>query len=178
LIAGNTEGPYSHAAMALWRGDVLALAESREYYGFRVVTLSSQVEANPGVIDVYRPKCEEALCIKAADWMFRQAGESYGWRSLAADAEVHLPIIRTFLRLIGYGPHVENAVEPTFDDPKFCSEAVVWSYRQAWKDVVAESWDPYPGLRSQYVEPNHLGHSAAFDVLYEGLTIQYPRLAG
>src|SRR5436853_27917 len=58
LIAEATNGIYSHSAMAVWRsptcagqscdGGVLLCGESRERCGARLVTLSSQVLANPG----------------------------------------------------------------------------------------------------------------------------------
>ena len=156
--------------MALWRGDVLAMAESRELHGFRVVTLRSQVRQNAGVIDVFRPACEGTVASRAADWMFRQAGENYGYESLAKDVSQHFLLVRYFLKLIGRAPRPATDREPGFWDHKYCSEAVCWSYRRAVREYeLAGSWDPCPRLASQYVEPNDLAHSDAFSLQFTGL---------
>jgi hypothetical protein len=160
LIARETEGEYSHAAMALWHKCVLAVAESREWVGARVVTLSSQVERYDGVIDVFRPRMAEANAQAAAEVMFRQAGHDYGYLQILRASLMHCGL----LRLLGVGPRADQVPEPTFDEPKFCSCQVIWSYRQA-------GFDPCPGLASPLVEPNHLRHSSAFNLLYEGLCL-------
>ena len=54
LISAGTGSPYVHATMIGWCGDVLMLAEARQWRESHLVTLSSQVQQWPGLYHVYR----------------------------------------------------------------------------------------------------------------------------
>lgn len=168
VLAESTLGDYSHAAMALWRGQVLGLAESREWRGARVVTLSSQVRANPGVIDVYRPRVKHEVAADAADWMFRHAGHEYSYRGIVRYSVHRAVVINLLFRRLGLIKDPLRYREPVFHEPKFCSEQVTWCYRNAARQRFLD-WDPYPRMPSQFVTPNDLSHGP-FELVFPGLT--------
>lgn len=170
VLATDTLGDHSHAAKAMWRGNVLALGESREGYGARVVTLSSQVKRNPGVIDVFRPKTGKLLRSAAADLMFRHAGHEYDYRGLIRYAVHRAVIVNLLFQRLKLIKNPSRYPEPTFEQKKFCSCQVIWCYRRAAEKYHAD-FDPVPGLPSQFVTPNDLRHSSSFELVFPGLTI-------
>ncbi len=164
LLSDDTRGPYDHAAMAVWCGEVLMCAESRQRVGARMVPLSSRIADHPGAIDVYRPKASARLRSGAAQLMVLQCGHKYGWGSLAAVAWRHMPIVWPLSKWI----FSTSELEPRFADAKFCSEQVIWSYRQTARRI-RQPFDACRGLASQFVEPNDLYHDPTFHLLYKGL---------
>jgi hypothetical protein len=180
LIALATDGCYSHSAMAVWRtrsaaggaGGVLLCGESREGYGARLVTLSSQVEANPSVIDVYRPDCPLRLRQAAADLMVRQAGHQYSYRGVVQYALLRMGLVNLCLRLARKVQDPQSQPEPGWNDAKFCSEQTTWCYRQA---VVATVGDAFlhrlPQRPSQFVTPNDQASCGAFRLVFQGLVL-------
>ena len=164
LIPWASEGPYSHAAIALWRGGVLALAESREWLGSRVVTLSSQIRKYPGAIDVYRPLCNSAIRDRAADLAFRQAGHGYAYGGIVWASLLRLPLLRAIAER--FIDRLDPWAEPNSDwySPKFCSQAVLWCFRRA-----SQTFNPIVGLSDRYCTPNHLSHSPSFKQMFRGL---------
>jgi hypothetical protein len=177
VIAIETDGPYSHSAMAVWRNPlacavgrgVLLCAESREWIGARLVTLSSQVEANPGVIDVYRPSCPRRLRVAAADLMVRQAGHQYNYRGVVRYALLRLGIINLWLRLKRGLSDPESAAEPGWSDPKFCSEQTTWCYRRA-AETLSLAFNFFANLPSQFITPNDQAACGQFRIVFRGLT--------
>ena len=85
LIAWGTGSPYVHATMIGWCGDVLMLAEARQWRESHLVTLSSQVKQWPGLYDVYRVR-RPFRPLAAWDTMVRATGTPYGWGQLLAAA--------------------------------------------------------------------------------------------
>jgi hypothetical protein len=169
-LARDTDGVHSHSAMALWRGSVLAMGESQERLGARVVTLSSQVAANPGVIDVYKPQCPTLVKRRAADLMFRQAGNRYGYLAGLRYLVTRLLIVNSLLQKLGLLTLPEEAKEPAWDEAKFCSCQTEWCYRCA-ADELRIPFDPHPGLPSQFITPNDQAHTPAFVLAFGGLTL-------
>lgn len=162
-ISKYSEGPYSHAALVTWYGSTLLCVESREWHGGRAVTLSSQIQQHPACIDVYRPKITGKQCSAAAELAIRQTGHAYNYRGIVWASLLRMPLLRFLyekltLREIDPTANVKSA----FYSPKFCSQLVTWCYR-------AVGFDCCPGLADAFVTPNHLGHSAGFVKVFEGL---------
>lgn len=212
LLSIETDGAHTHSAMAVWRGDVLLLAESREWCGARLVTLSSQVRTNPGVIDVYKPMLTaeiaenaegeekrtanpfcgeekqamnpccfvrrertpatplERLRWRAADLMVRQAGHAYGYAAIARYSLLRFGLVNLALSKLGFIDPPEDALEPQWLTPKFCSCQTEWCYRRASFET-GVPFNPHPGLPSQFVTPNDQAHSAAFGLAFKGLEL-------
>jgi hypothetical protein len=178
-IARWGRGEVSHAATAAWRHgnqSTLLLAESREFAGGRLVTLSSQVRAYPGRIDLYRPTngCPRGVRERAASIACNWAGKPYGWTNVAQATLMHTPILR-FL----YEGWTSQRLNPTdtrlsnWDEPKHCSQLVTWAYRRAQWEMAMQlvDWDPCPNLSDRFVEPTDLARSAAFRLIAKGLVI-------
>lgn len=157
-------GRWTHIAMALWVKQTLCLAECREWYGGRMVTLSSQVTRYPGRIDVFRPQCSHRLASYAAEVMARQAGHDYGWANIKWAA----------LRHIFSHPVSRDTTPSKWQEPKICSQAACWSYRHASK-LRQELFDPCEGVNDKCVEPTPLvesvdsGGRRHFKLFAEGL---------
>ncbi len=169
VLSEATLGDYSHAAMALWRGDVLLMAESREWRGARIVTLSSQVRNNPGVIDVFRPRIKHEIAAEAADWMARHAGHEYSYLGIVRYAIHREVIFDLCFQMLGLIKNPQRYREPVFHEPKFCSEQVAWCYRRAAIERHSE-FDPCPRMPSQFITPNDLSRGP-FDFMFCGLEI-------
>lgn len=156
LITVGGRSQYSHAAKAIWWRaensdyDTLLCAEVREWHGGRAVTLSSQIEKFPGLIDVYKPNSGDRWCEYdpdgAAAYMLRLAGQPYGYAAVLNAALLHLPPFCF-------------CVSPTFNDdardgqPEFCSEACASS------DRIGGGVDPVPNLEDRLTEPGDLARS-------------------
>ena len=152
-VAGRSE--HVHAGMAAWWGDSLFLLEM--WVTGRAVTLSSQVKAMPGRVDVFETNAghPNPMDVLAADFsrstavetMKRFAGTPYGWRHLLRVALHHLPFTRFVFR------------PDTRDDSNggrpICSEAVSHAYR-------AGGFDPVPHLADRHTEPADLARSPFF----------------
>ena len=85
LIALGTRSPYVHATMIGWCGDVLMLAEARQWRESHLVTLSSQVRQWPGLYHVYRVR-RPFRPLAAWEAMLRATGTPYGWGQLLREA--------------------------------------------------------------------------------------------
>lgn len=158
-IAAGGRGRYCHAALAAWWHDSLMCLETRQWFGSRAVTLSSQVAAAPAQWDVFglRADLVKANCLVEANCdevdyrnrvvreMVRICGCPYGWRSMFRVALVHLPVARLFAR--GYGDEIEDGHAP------FCSEAVSSAWRKG------ASIDLVPELSDAMTEPADLARS-------------------
>jgi hypothetical protein len=142
LIAWGTGSPYVHATMIGWCGDVLMLAEARQWRESHLVTLSSQVKRWPGLYDVYR--VHRPFQPRAAwNTMVRASGTPYGWRQL-------LEVVLGKL----FGPRMprpEN--DPAEDYPRDCSALVNFACRAGGRVPRAE-------LPDAQVEPGHLADPA------------------
>lgn len=154
LIAKAGRGIHSHAAKAAWWGGELFCLEVREWYGGRAVTLESQVERYPGVIDVFQVNPEDRWGpydrIAATDYMRRLAGCDYGYLSVLAAAALHLPLVRWFVR-----PDMEDASASR--RPPFCSQAC------AMADRLGGGVDPTPQLADRLTEPADLARSPLYE---------------
>lgn len=123
LIRSYGRSPYSHAAMALWVGNVLLCLEIREFKCGRAVTLSSQVRKYSGRIDVYRPSSYYRYDgAGAAVAMLRKCGSEYGYWGVVVAWLRHLPFVRLAMPL----PR-ENGGSATHRE--YCSEAVANAMR-------------------------------------------------
>jgi hypothetical protein len=151
-IAEAGDGLYAHAGMAGWWRSVLMCLETRQWFGGRAVTFSSQVAAAPGQWDVYdvRPlmRSQDLRRWHAVLEMVRICGAPYGWRSLCGVAARHLPVIRWLL-----GPQADPTPEEARARPPFCSEAVSWAWKCGGVSLVPEKPD-------SLTEPSDLSRSA------------------
>ncbi|MDZ4659858.1 MAG: hypothetical protein SH868_19965 [Bythopirellula sp.] len=153
LIGSAGRSPYTHAARAVWWGDMLFCCEVRELKGGRAVTLESQVRKFPGLIDVFATNPDnrwpEYDRHGANRIMLALAGCDYGYGGLFGAALLHLPFCRLFVR-----PETEDAHVAT--RPPFCSQAC------AMADRVGGGVDPVPHLADRITEPADLARSAFY----------------
>lgn len=94
-IAGHNS--HTHAATAAWWGPELFCLETVAFHGGRAETLQSQVEQNPGLIDVYRPNAQNAPDYDPAavvEYMKQVTGRPYGWYTIYRVSLLSLPGIR------------------------------------------------------------------------------------
>lgn len=147
-IAGRSL--YTHAARAIWWGDILFCCEVRELKGGRAVTLESQVRRYPGAIDVFETNPERRWKQYdrrgATRYMRRLAGCDYGYFGVLKAALWHLPFWRFLVR-----PDMNDHQEP--DQPPFCSQACTLA------DRIGGGVDPVPHLADRLTEPADLARS-------------------
>lgn len=164
-LIGFFAGPYTHAAKCIWLRDAigkrntLMLTESREWYGGRIVTLSSQVRLHLGRVDIFRPKCNRETAEFSAILCARQAGHRYGWMDLARAAIKRIPIARRLLR---------EKVSAWYE-PKHCSHTVAWAELNSAK-TCDDHFDPTPGIQPRDVEPRDLANDQ-HELMFKGLVI-------
>jgi hypothetical protein len=166
IIAGGTEGHYSHAAMAKWSGATLMAVESREFHTPSGSNLSGHVRKYPGRIDVFRPYYSLGIRLKAADIALKQTGpdRGYGYWSVLGASLMRLPILRWLVSwFIKLDP--TDTKLSKWNSHKYCSQLVVWCYRIAehCKDrwLVANKGD-------RFVTPNDLSN-CGMRCLFRGL---------
>lgn len=193
----------SHIGTLLWREadqDSLSIAESREGYGGRVVSLKHQVELHPGCIDIYTPNddCPETLRERAATVAYNWAGYGYAYPVIGEMSLVHMPfaywLARTCFR---YDPDFENLLPSEWHAPKVCSQMHAWAYRWAklelaglleyieskpiakldvsellrWRACLASGWDPCPNMGDRWIEPADLVRSGSYRCIAKGLVV-------
>ncbi|MEM8944116.1 MAG: hypothetical protein AAGD11_02955 [Planctomycetota bacterium] len=150
LIATAGRSPYTHAARAVWWGDLLFCCEVRELKGGRAVTLASQVRRFPGRIDVFEANPSrrwQAYDRRGAlRYMRRLAGCDYGYFGVLKAALRHLPFWRFLVR-----PDTNDLRETS--EPPFCSQAC------AMADRIGGGVDPVPHLADRVTEPADLARS-------------------
>lgn len=162
LTALAGRGEHCHSALACWwaggegEESELMVLESR-LAGIRAVTLASQVERFPGLIDVYRtnfqnlfPEFDVRRMVHA---MRRKTGRDYGLRLLLRTTLSHTLIARLFFR----AGTTDNGHDTDHRGPEFCSQAIASAAR------IAGGVDPVPGLRDRSTEPNDLTRSQLFN---------------
>lgn len=146
--AGRSE--YTHAARAVWWGDLLFCCEVRELKGGRAVTLESQVKKYPGRIDVFETnpsrRWREYDRRGAVRYMRRLAGCDYGYLGVLKAAVRHLPLWRFLVR-----PDTND--QKRTSEPPFCSQAC------AMADRLGGGVDPVPHLADRVTEPADLARS-------------------
>ncbi len=150
LIGTLGRSEYTHAARAVWWGDLLFCCEVRELRGGRAVTLASQVEKYPGRIDVFETnpsrRWHDYDRRGSVHYMRRLAGCDYGYFGVLKAALRHLPLWRFLVR-----PDM-NDQERT-SQPPFCSQAC------AMADRIGGGVDPVPHLADRVTEPADLARS-------------------
>jgi hypothetical protein len=152
-IATSGRSDYTHAAKAVWwranSPSCLLCVEVREFYGGRAITLGSQVDENPGLIDVFAPTvCPGVQYSRfgAAAFMLTFTGQPYGYRSIARAARAYLPLLR-----LGFTTDTDDA--EVDHHAVFCSEAV------SRADRLGGGVDPVPNLADRDTEPGDLARS-------------------
>lgn len=157
IIAWAGRGEASHAAKAVWYQDVPMVAEVRELRGGRLVTLASQVQRYPGLIDVYETnpdgKWPEYNRERATRMMVNFAGCDYGYWGVLAAAMRHLPLWRS--KLAAAVEHRNAKAQPPF-----CSHACSLS------DYMGGGVDPVPDLDDKLTEPADLARSHFYRYRY------------
>ncbi len=147
-VAGRSE--YTHAARAVWWGDLLFCCEVRELKGGRAVTLESQVRKCPGAIDVFETnpqhRWREYDRRGAVRYMRRLAGCDYGYVGVLKAALRHLPLCRCLVR-----PDMNDKRQTS--QPPYCSQAC------AMADRLGGRVDPVPHLADRLTEPADLARS-------------------
>ena len=150
-VAGRSD--YTHAARAIWWGDLLFCCEVRELKSGRAVTLESQVRKFPGEIDVFETnpgqRWREYDRRGAARYMRRLAGCDYGYFGVLKAALRHLPLWRFWVR-----PDMNDRRETS--RPPYCSQAC------AMADRLGGKVDPVPHLADRMTEPADLARSAFY----------------
>lgn len=164
LIQLGGRGPWSHAAVATQLDGDWFVAEVREWYGGRIVSLDDQVRRYPGQIDIFRPKLTEAPASAVARmnvtrYMRRRAGCDYGWDAVLQAAVLHLPLVRIAIsKLPWLCKFVTRAYERRISHLKaleqwpYCSMAIDAAFRSIDIDIV-------PHLDSRLTEPSDLARS-------------------
>lgn len=117
-----------HASAAIWARKRLMVGETNGGVGARVVSLSSQVAACPGLIDLYRANPNDLPGYDrevSADVMFCAAGRPYGWNS----------IFRTALTYIGFRADTDDSGHDRQREP-YCSASKSRADRIAGHDPV------------------------------------------
>lgn len=176
LIKIASKGEYSHVGLASWqwaknqRGVFipknLELIEFREFKGGRVVNLSTQIDAYPGLIDVYRPARKmqrfsvehpsgEWTClnpIEVTNTMRLMTGLPYGWKRIWLLARESLLGTR-----IVFAPNIDDEyVAKTYP---VCSGAVCRSFRKSAFDLVKNKSD-------DECDPSDISRSVALSYLF------------
>ncbi len=150
MIGAAGRSDYSHAARAVWWGDLLFCCEVRELKGGRAVTLESQVRKYPGMIDVFETNPSRRWRNYdrrgAVRYTRRLAGCDYGYRGVLTAALVHLPLWRFLIR-----PDMND--QKITSQPPFCSQAC------AMADRIGGGIDPVPHLADRVTEPADLARS-------------------
>lgn len=160
----------SHIGRAVWTLDTLLCAESIEFRGGQLGPLSTRVRECPGRIDVYRPKCSHRLRECMAQLAVRQSRIRYSYAGVLRASFMHMPIARRVAGWFGIQFDPVEASHADWREPKFCSWFSIWIDREASMRC-EERFEPVPGLSERYTEPGDLARSAAYERIFEGLTV-------
>lgn len=140
LISLCTGSPYTHVGFALWVGDTLMLAESRELRGHRLVWLSREIQRSecwwfrgPAL-----PRQQDAV-----DWLRRAMGADYDYRGVARLAW-WLPLRRLPALLSAWLP--QPRADSSDFTQRFCAALISTVYRIG-------GHDPWPGRPDAAVVP-------------------------
>lgn len=167
----KVSGDWTHVALCKWLRDeegnptTLMLAESREWHGGRMVTLSNEVTKFPGKIDIFRPECCGATAFMATEYACRQAGKPYGWYSILLAVLQRFVILR-LLKILRF--KLSNTRLSSWSSPKHCSQLVTWCYRKTARER-RSTFDLVPHLGDRFVEPTNLANSGSIRRLFTGL---------
>lgn len=186
-LARSGRSEYSHAFLLAWRNSdqsTLLVAESREGRGGQLLTLSSQVRAYPGQIDIYRADgAARILRERAATIAVNWAGKRYGYPNIAKIWLAKRPWLRAIAEEYycarGWqNPFVlEETIPSPWHEPKVCSQLCCWAYRQAKYELfhrLKPEWrafDLAPNLNDRFVEPGDLHRGGALQLVAKGLVL-------
>lgn len=146
-IRWGSRSDYSHAAMAVWWGDRLMVAESREFRGCRVVPLSTAVAGARVDWFTIDPRLEDDLDrAQLVEEALKHLGEPYGWASILRHVFARLPLL-ALLKSLGVlskvpllGRMVPAKAYSTDDEQPVghmvCSAYVARCYRMGGRDLV------------------------------------------
>lgn len=201
LIGRVGRGHGTHAAIVVVRDAdqrSVAIAESREGYGGRVVNFASQVRKFPGAWDVYAPNdhCPAQLRERAATIAFNWAGHGYDYPGIFEKLVYRSPLLLAGLSWFDIAPDMTSLELTPWDEPKVCSQLAAWAYRWAKCELYEDAhdcapdhdrtnrrlrvwptrvgWDPCPLLGDRWIEPADLARAAesgAFRLVARGLVI-------
>ena len=172
------EGCYTHVGVAsrycpkdcrledfIWE-----CVEFREWKGGRSVNLERYVNANPGIIDVFRPSSSRNIIdlksglpieqeivfdgYKVTSIMRKMTGLPYGWRRIRWIAQHKIPFLRLFYSL-------ESVVDDGNKQPIYpvCSSAVAYAFSQVNYDLTHHRAD-------EYMEPSDVARSALLHYVF------------
>jgi hypothetical protein len=132
LISQITRSEYTHATMIGWAAsDALMMAETREHFDARLISLSGEVRRWPGYYDIYRPAASRRFNPgRAWSFMCHAAGSRYGWNHI-----VRVWARRRISRLV---PPIGNSDDPQW--PRDCS-ALVHAALRAGGGPSLKTWD-------------------------------------
>jgi hypothetical protein len=168
FICLYTGGLHSHAALAYKDNGNWMCLEQREFKGGRCVYLKSQVDQNPGRIDVYRaspsvlvPKFKDNWEWKkrifgdrrkqnVIDYGKKLTGTPYGWKNIWKIARTFLPVVRLIHR------KTDDNI-PT--DAYVCSTLVAAAYRHGYVDLC-------PNKPDERTTPADIERSALVNYLF------------
>lgn len=156
LIGRVGRGHGTHAAIVVVRDAdqrSVAIAESREGYGGRVVNFSSQVRKFPGAWDVYAPNddCPARLRERAATIAFNWAGHGYDYPGIFSKTLWHSPLVLAAASWFDLAPDMTSLELTPWDEPKVCSQLVAWAFRWAKCELYEDAHD----CGSDHDAPDH-----------------------
>lgn len=161
FVKREGRGLYSHAMKASWIKGEIFCPEVREWHGGRIVSLQSQVDRYPGLIDVYRTNAIETPLydrMKADKLMLMFAGVEYDYLGILQTWAIH---------------HLLKAANVDDDfvskRPPFCSSAC------AIADRVGGGVDPVPNLCDSETEPSDLARSPFYRYLFTLIPDEPPK---
>ena len=181
LVGAVGRNPARHVGMAVWRHadqSSLQIAESREWYGSRNVSFSSQVRQAPGLWDVYRPRdCPLELRERAATIALNWAGKSYDYPGAVSIWILENPLLAHAAARFGFYRDLTDTEPTPWDEAKKCSAMWPWAYRWATRELglPPSVWDAVPNLNDRYITPGDLVRSGALALVHRGLVIDAVR---
>jgi len=173
-ITAYTRGKHSHVALAYKQHGKVYCLEQREFKGGRMVFLKTQVDLNPGRIDVYRPKDEiisnvseeenGEIFIKKSKIVFTPdvanaiidtgmelTGTEYGWKTIWNIFKGYAP----FFRMVYKDKNGDDEIAKAY----VCSTLVSYAYRTNFAD-------PCPNIKDSRTTPADIAQSSLFDYLF------------
>lgn len=154
FIAAGTQGPWCHAAAAVWWGhrSRLMSVQYREGVGGYTVPTRTEITEFPGRCDVFRvPNLTDGQRADIAETMVSKLGGKYAWTNIRAIALSYLPGLRWLHNTDRVGGWLGR--QASRSTSMICSQYVARCYRD--HDVL------FVRRRSGFTTPNDIGFSPA-----------------
>ena len=171
MIPFASRGTASHTMTAVWwpddAGDTLGVVEAREGYGIRWIPLVEVLREFPGMVDVYRPKCERAIAERAATIAKRQCGKRYDWRGIGRMVWLKLYLLRLFF---GYDQSETKITPAPWYADKYCCDLSIWIFDRAIYELGSQSkFRLVQNIDSKSSEPADIPRSGSCELIFRNL---------